>query len=485
MNSIHYRIFFILSGAWRRRYAIITPVIILPIFALLISVLTPKNYASHTSMLIQETAKLNPFLEDLAVSAMLKERMSALKTLLHSRHILSSVAEDLKLISSTTSPTEHDEIISQLSNALTVDMLGKDLIRIAYRSNNPTNMKETLAAVSKQFVEQLLAPERSSMTDSSYFLAEHLKNRQIELDKAELAMAEFKDKHAVELPELHLTNISRLAQMKQRLSIREAELAGAVRSLGGLDQQLSKANPVLGRIEEQIVQIQGELALLKARYTNRHSSIIAGQRNLRRLEDERQNIISHTNKSLTIEQLWVIASNAQLNDAQKEHPLLVSQLETMQLTRSKVEGYQEEINSLKKMIKTLEVQMSGYGANASELSKLEREVKIKRDLYDDMLLRHEKASITGSLGIFEQDKRVKVIDRPFTPTSPSNQPLFLFIICGLIGGLFLGSGLALMLELCDSRLRRSDHLAALTGAPVLSRIPHIPPMINVNSGEVS
>ena len=475
MNSINYRIFFIFAGAWRRRYTIAVPIFIFPIFAILISMMSQKNYASHTSMLIQETAKLNPFLEDLAVSAMLKERMSALKTLLHSRHILGAVAEELKLVNADTPPAKHDEIISQLSSALTVDMLGKDLIRIGYRSDNPQGMKETLESISRQFVEQLLAPERSSMTDSSYFLSEHLKSRQAELNQAELAMAEFKDKHAVELPELHLTNISRLAQMKQRLSEREAEAAGAIRSLGSLDQQLSKANPVLGRIEEQIVRIQGELALLSARYTDRHSSILAAQRNLRRLEEERQNIISHTDENLTIEQLWVIASSSQLNDDQKKQPLLISQLETMQATRSKVESYQEEINSLKKMIKTLENQMSGYGANASALSKLEREVKIKRDLYDDMLLRYEKASITGSLGIFERDKRVKVIDRPFTPTSPSNPPLLLFIISGLFGGLFLGCGLAMILELSDTTLRRRDHLTALRGVPVLSRVPYIPP----------
>lgn len=475
MNNINYRIFAIISGAWRRRYAIAIPILILPIFAILLSVMSQKNYASHTSMLIQETAKLNPFLEDLAVSAMLKERMSALKTLLHSRHILGAVAEELALVNVDTSAAKRDEVIAQLSAALSVDMLGKDLIRIGYRSDNPQNMKQTLESISKQFVEQLLAPERSSMTDSSYFLAEHLKSRQAELNQAELAMAEFKDKHAVELPEMHLTNISRLAKMKQRLSERQAEVAGAIRRLGSLDQQLSKANPVLGRIEEQIVKIQGELALLRARYTNKHSAIITVQRNLRRLEEERQNIISHSSENLTTDQLWIIASSSQLNNEQKNQPLLISQLETMQATRSKVEGYQEEITSLIQMITVLEDQTSGYGASASALSKLEREVKIKRDLYDDMLLRYEKASITGSLGIFERDKRVKVIDRPFTPTSPSNPPLLLFVISGLVGGLFLGCGLAIILELSDTTLRRREQLTLLTGVPVLSRIPYIQP----------
>lgn len=483
MNNIHFRFYFILAGAWRRRYTIVIPIILLPFFAIILSSIGPKHYASHTSMLIQETAKLNPFLEDLAVSSMLKERINSLKILLHSRHILGAVALEQGLVDSQTSPLQHDQIIHQLSNALTITMLGKDLIRIDYKSTNPLAMKEMLQSVSIQFIEQVLAPERSSMSDSSRFLSEHLLNRQLALDKAELAMAVFKDEHATELPELYLTNVTRLGQMKQRLSERQAELDGATRNLGDINQQLSKTNPVLGLIEQKIIYRQGELALLRARYTEQHSKVITALKNLKRLELERQKLLNDIDKNLSIEKLWTISHNFQVNSNQannkhvsnprNKQPLLISQLQNMQLIRGKVEGLLAEVKSLTIMISELESQMSGYGANASMLSKLEREVSIKRDLYDDMLLRFEKAGITASLGIFEQHKRVKVIDRPFTPTSSTNKSLIIFIISGLIGGTFLGCGLAIMQEMSDSTVRTREHLQALTGIAVLSRIPFI------------
>jgi len=341
-------------------------------------------------------------------------------------------------------------------------------------------MKEMLQSISTQFIEQVLAPERSSMSDSSRFLSEHLNTRQIELDKAELAMAEFKSAHASELPELYLTNVSRIAQLKQRLSERQAELDGATRSLGGINQQLSKANPVLGLIEQQIVRLQGELALLRSRYTKQHSKVITAIKNLKRLEQERQKLLSNTDENLDIEKLWVISNNYQLNNDTEKQPLLISQLENMQLTSGKVEGLLEEVKSLKIMIKELEVLISGFGTSASELSKLEREVAIKRDLYDDMLLRFEKAGITESLGVFEQDKRVKIIDRPFTPTISTNKPLILFIISGILGGLLLGGGLAIIQEVSDTTLRTRSQLQALTGAHVITRIPYIKTEQNSN-----
>lgn len=472
MNNLHYRLYFILSAAWRRRYSIIVPILLLPLFAMLLSFLSPKQYASHTSMLFQETAKLNPFLEDLAVSSMLKERINSLKILLHSRHILAAVAIDQKLLSEDASPAEHDRVISELSNALTINMLGKDLIRIDYRSSNPLGMKEMLESVSTQFIEQVLAPERSSMSDSSRFLAKHLHTRQAELDKAEQAMALFKEQHAQELPELYLTNVSRLAKMKQRLAEKQAELAGAKRSLGSINQQLSKTNPVLGAIEQKIITQQAELALLRARYTNQHSKVISAQKTLQRLETERQKLLNQNEQQLNIEKLIALGNNYQANNPNNQ-PLLVSQINKLQVMSNRVKALNEEVNSLKSMMLELEQQISGYGESASQLSKLEREVAIKRDLYDDMLVRYEKASITESLGVFEQDKRVKIIDRPFTPSAASNKPLILFILSGMVGGVLLGCGIALIQELADNSLRTKAQLHKLIAAPVFSRIPHI------------
>ncbi|MCV5225278.1 hypothetical protein OFC57_40865, partial [Escherichia coli] len=65
---------------------------------------------------------------------------------------------------------------------------------------------------------------------------------------------------------------------------KEAELAGVTRSLGSLDQQLSKTNPVIGKIEEQISEIRSELTLLRAKYAEAHSLVLGKLRELKRLE---------------------------------------------------------------------------------------------------------------------------------------------------------------------------------------------------------
>ncbi|WP_110962038.1 GumC family protein [Vibrio penaeicida] len=471
MMTIGQRVLIILMGAWRRRYVIAIPIVLFPIIGFVIGKTTPRYYDSHTSMLIQETAKMNPFLEDLAVSTMLKDRLDALKTLLHSRHILASVAKERGLLPENPTPAELDYVIGELSSSLKVTKLGRDLLRIEYRSSTAEGMAETLEAVSLHFVEQLLAPERSSMVDSQNFLATNIKYRQEELDKAEANLADFKSKNGSLLPEMQLEALGRLAKLKQRLFERQAEYAGAKKTLGSLDVQLSKTNPVVGKIEEQIIRIRSDLTLLRAKYTDSHSKVQAKIRNLRRLEAERNILLDQTQPTLDSTQLWDIASSSSLENYGESQPVLISQLEDLQKARSNVDSLSEEIKTLQIMITDLESLTSSFGENEKQLLNLQRDLALKRQLYENLLERFEMARLTSSLGVFEQEKRVKVIDRPYTPSAPSNLSPIVFLIAGIIGGFGMGAGIALMLELTDTAIRRRDEVEKITGKPVLTRVP--------------
>lgn len=87
----------LLWAGWRRRYLVIVPVLLLPLSGAIVGILAPKNYQTSTTILFQEAAQQNPFLEDLSIATNLKARMAALNALLHSRHILASVAWKMEL----------------------------------------------------------------------------------------------------------------------------------------------------------------------------------------------------------------------------------------------------------------------------------------------------------------------------------------------------------------------------------------------------
>lgn len=304
MSELKQRFLLIFLAAWRRRWVIVVPILVLPFVALGVSKLAPLSYTAHTSMLIQETAKMNPFLQDIAVSAMLNERLNAVQTLLKSRHILQKVALEQGLINENTTEAEKERVIQNIAAHLRVNQMGKDLLKIQYTSSNPEGMKEMLESITTHFIEQLLAPERSSIRDSSQFLKKHIDQRFAQLQQSEQALADYTNQHSALTPELQSQTYSRIASLKQTLAEKEAELVGVSKSLGSLDQQLSKTNPVIGRIEEKIIENRSELTLLRAKYTDNHSAVQAKQRELDRLEEERTLLLSSDTPTLNSDQLW-------------------------------------------------------------------------------------------------------------------------------------------------------------------------------------
>ncbi|RKF18773.1 chain-length determining protein [Alginatibacterium sediminis] len=469
MAQVLLKLYLFCFALWRRRYALVLPVLILPVVGLAVGSNAPKRYQAHTSMLIQETAKLNPFLEDLAVSSNLDSRMDALSTLLKSRHILSQVALDQGLFQENDSDLSKDQVIALLSRNLNVRLIGRDLIRIDYQAQSPEGMAQLLQSVSQQFIDQLLAPERSSIQDSQKFLELHLLKSSEQLQEAEDALAWFRTQNASSLPELYTVNAERLAQLSQSLVEKEAILAGAKQSLGTIDQQLSRTDPVLLRLEEQIVAQRSNLANLSSRYTDGHSKVLAVKRNLRRLEEERMTVLEQpSERLLTIEQ-GILNSQLQLSDSQSD--MLVVQAQALLSARHKVVAAEEEVTQLRALSKSIESKLQGVGEQEQQLRELNRNLKVKRQLYENLLTRYEMAQVTGALGLFEGSERIKIIDRPYTPSSPSTLPLWMYAVAGLVAGLLLGFAIVVLSELCDSSLRTQQQVEDLLGLRVLSRIP--------------
>ena len=97
---------------------------------------------------------------------------------------------------------------------------------------------------------------------STQFLKEQVDQRHKDLSDAEIKLSEFKARYALELPELHKANISRLAELRQLQMEKETELAGAIAAMEEFNGNLAQTNPVLGKLEERIINTRTTLSML-------------------------------------------------------------------------------------------------------------------------------------------------------------------------------------------------------------------------------
>ena len=263
----------ILWAAWRRRYLIAIPILVMPFVSLSVGVFSTKQYESSTTLLFQEASQHNPFLEDLSIAINLKSRMDSLNALLHSRHILAGVAWKMKMFKTNSTKKEKNKVIQQLSKSLSAELVGDNIIKIKYLTANRENIIEVLNTVSLSFIERVLAPQRSSIMQSESFLALELKKRKDDLVSADQKLAQYKNRFASELPNLHAGNVHRLNELQLSFAEKKVSLQGAIAAKKSLASRLAQTNPVVGKIEESIVILRTDLTQLRARYTDQHSKV--------------------------------------------------------------------------------------------------------------------------------------------------------------------------------------------------------------------
>ncbi|PJG58483.1 GumC family protein [Aeromonas cavernicola] len=445
-SQIYYNLFLILSAAWRRRYLLLMPVLVMPFVGIAVGLLTPKEYESRTTFMVPQDSNQTPTLKDLITQESLKDRFAVLEALLRSRYVLDGVARDRGLVNDDTSPTQRDLVMDWLSAAVSIRLIGDEVIELKVRADSAENSAGLVEAVSRRFFFNLLSKGRQSAESSERFLQSQLDSRRSELQNAEELLSRFKREHANALPEQQNANIARLYTLKERY----AESIIMVQQAKARFEQLSQGqeNPLARQLTEKLQLMKTELSLLRARYSNGHSKIQSLVYQIEQLQQELDGL--KTQPGTAIDAVWTRA---------KEQATEAEQNAT---------GLQAQLDGLSKTV-------DSQGEVERQLAELVRDLEVKRSLYQDLLLRYEKAKVTGALGNFEPGERIKVIDKPFAPSKPSNFPLIVFLLAGIVGGIGLGCGLALLVELADTSLRRSDQLAALINAPVLSRIPYCEP----------
>ena len=446
-------------------------VIVLPIIGGVAGVVKPNTYHSRMTILIQESARHNPFLEDLAVETRLKDRIKALDALLHSRHVLLGVATDRELINDDMPPREREYILQKLSSKLSLRLIGDELVQLSLQQDQPEEIDALLLSVAQRFMEKVLAPERSSIVGSVKFLETQLEQSSEELRAAEEAYAAFASENADALPELHAGNVRRLAELKLALSERSVELEGARQNVRLFVERLAQSNPVVLRIEQAIVLKKTELATLRARYTEAHSAVQAANRQLARLEDERKNLLSSApaSNAESIEKVFTSA----LRDAQRDsgfEELLISQIQRLQSGRERIIDLERQVVSLNAEIEKLETLVAGVGRTETELRRVERNLSVKRVVHEKLMERAEMARVTGALGKFEAPERIKVIDQPSIPSQPEGFTPLAFVIAGLFGGFAAGGGVIVLLELLDATVKRRSDLEEMIDAPAIARV---------------
>ena len=160
------------------------------------------------------------------------------------------------------------------------------------------------------------------------------------------------------------------------------------------------------------------------------------------------------------------------------HPVVKENEKKFETLFSKIEkASQKYISSLnaekKRIMKDInqeKFKLTNLPSKELTLAELTRDRDVKENLYSTLLSKYNKAKIAYEVEVPD----VFLIDEA-TPPMPAGKMMFIIknILMGLLIGLFLGGGLAVVLEFFDKTVQDSDELQKKLPLPIIGNIPFI------------
>jgi len=484
---------------WRRKWVVVLSVIVVTASAVTFSFLQTPIYQASTTLHLKKT-KPGPEQIEISGGASLLSSEAEINTqieILNSRTIIEEVARRLPPASThKTQSSKISELYQYLRNLLT-PILGESppeenqeekpqslseivanlrenisvasirntrLIKVSASSDDP-EMAQLIANTTAQvFIERNISSRQRETTAALDFLTRETAKVKENLRQTEEDLKEYKQKEGlVELSEkarLVVERLSNLESQHESARISRQELKNRLTEINSQLEKVSKVwvsstfisdNPLVQMLRSRLTDLEISYAQLSREFSSDNPQVtyIKAQ-------------IEETKKELEGKVETVVAGKTES----------INPIYTELYTR--LVNYETEVNALQAKEDALASLVAEYGREVNRLpqqeltlARLQRSEQVNADLYSILVKAKNKAEIESASEIGS----IGVVDSALRPDSPVKPKKKLNTLLGLISGLILGGGLALLLEYTDKTIKTEDEAEKLLNLPVLGAIP--------------
>ncbi len=169
MESLN--IFAYLNVVWRRKWLIIVPMLIMGVGAFVGSNFIPKEYVSHTTILVEEQKLMNPLISGLAVSSSVYNRLPSTKEQILSWNNILALIKRLGLDKRIRSQQELEKIVNEFRRNIYVVMpKNKNVVIISFRGRDPIMVRDVVKIIADNFIKQNLEAQGREASTAIEFI---------------------------------------------------------------------------------------------------------------------------------------------------------------------------------------------------------------------------------------------------------------------------------------------------------------------------
>jgi polysaccharide chain length determinant protein (PEP-CTERM system associated) len=463
----------------RRRWVLIVTLAIVGTAAgYLASIAIPKRFTSQTLVLVQQPSVPSDLVKPV-ISDNSNQRLASMQQQILSRSGLEPLIRQFDLYKEDVNRVPTDVLVERLRNAITVSPIqamaetrAQNLpgftIAVVYR--DPSVAQQLCAKLTSLFVDQNVQERQNQGDQTTQFLAGQLEDAKKKLDDQDAKLAAFKRRYLGSLPDEEQTNLNLLTGLNSQLEASTQALSRAQQdksfSESVLSQQLgswqaSQPGQSPETLDQQLGALEAQLVTLQSKYTNDHPDVIKLQNDIAAMKVK---ISEQQSKSAGLEK----PSNTLTEPAQIQQ--LRAQIHQYDQVIKERTSQQEDIQ---KQIRLYQARVQSSPGVEQEYKQLTRDYQTALDFYNDLLKKRDQSAMANDLDRSQQGEQFRVLDPANFPDVPSFPKKTYFVGGGFAGGLALGFGLALLLQLQDTSLRSERDVEMALQFPVLALIPVI------------
>ena len=464
----------LIGSAVRRRWLmVLVAVVVTPAVAIAVNKAMPNRYKASARVLIQESKAINPILNDKMVDWNVKNRIQVLQELIRGNAILEKVLRQRGQITDKDTSQAIEAKVAVFRKEVEVFGVANTMAQLTVTQGSPDATYETLKILVSTFINEMLRPQKESITESAEFLRVQIERLRGELAVDEQVLASYKAENATTLPEVFHQNLDMTLQLRKALAEAETDLQASLRRKKMMEARLSSQTPSSRQVEVKLLEAKARLRDLRGAYTDEHPVVETQRDVIRKLEQEHATLAPAA-AEVDLNHLEALASSR--GGDQRGSPglsgkgdLLSSDILNYKAVLSEIEGARGKLAAVRSRLAVSDGQLRDFARNEQNLTHMIRDLDAKSKVYRDLLVKYEDALVTRELALYDEKGQVWVVEPPTRPSHSTKPATAIVAIGGLFAGIVLGIVLAAAAQLLSGVVRR-DRVSTIVGVDLVGTL---------------
>jgi polysaccharide biosynthesis transport protein len=456
--------------ARRRRFWIIFSAAAVLVMTAVVAWRLPNTYRCETTILIDPQKVPENYIHA-ATTDNIADRLSTILQQVTSPAQLKKLIDTMGLYPELRKRVTEQELIRTMQESIGVEpvtAMGAQLsaFRITFKGKNPVEVSQVANQIAAMFIEENLKAREQQSYGTADFLESELQKTSQQLQQKETELAEIRSRYIQDLPESEQFHVQESENLRMQQRGVEERVSRDQQERIYLQSLMATSTPTVdvdlpsgtSATGSQIDVLQNKLSALKMRYGPAHPDVRRAQSQLDELKakQDASSTPAQTPTSTTPHKAY--------------NPVLESQIEKL---NQDIEDQKRHAADLQTEIDFHVGKIERVPIFQQKTAGITRDYDALRARYTQLLDKKLAADTASAMETRQKSERFVILDPAQVPDKPysPNRPLLLLL--GVVGGAFIGIGVAAAMELTDVSVRDSREVERILSKPVLTGVPEI------------